>query len=208
MITLNKKKTCNKNKIFDTNIILKNRFELLQNKNKIISIKKNIQKIHLNEKKIRLTSENFFYQSKMLKNEKNEIILKKIQEIDPWYREIYKLKNLPKIVQKLAIHTSYKNTLKYWYVFLNKKNKDLIKYDAWIIFKKELSTITEKKIKLIIKKTKILNILTPYEWFKKIYKERTLKEYLLLIKDPNIQFFKKNFNAKLNRKNVNFISVL
>lgn len=200
---LKKNKKNDKEHIFqETAFLIKNRNELFKNKIKInISIKNNI-----NTKKTNLENQKITNCLQILKN-KNimSILKKKIQKIDPWYAELCKLKKLPKVAQQLAINTSYKNGLEHWYIYLKNQKKCLIQFNAWKILKKELSTITNKKIQLIIENNHIINTLTPYEWFEKIYEESILKEYILIIKDPNIQELKKKFNIEFYKNNIKFI---
>lgn len=181
-----------------TNLVLKNRKELFENKKKIISQENNIKKINL----MYIKNNN---QSKILKNNNIKIILKeKIKNIDPWYKKICTLKTLPENIRQLAMHTTYKSTAEYWNIYLLDKKKYLIQNDEWVFLKKELRTITTKKIQLVITKNK-LNTPTPHEWFYKIYKERILEEYLLLTKDPNLKILKKFFSIELHKKNINLI---
>ncbi|QCI22914.1 DNA polymerase III subunit gamma/tau C-terminal domain-containing protein [Buchnera aphidicola] len=187
-----------------TNLLLKNKNELFENQRKIISLEQKRKKKKY-VKKINLIFNKNNYQSKTLIN-KNIIIKlqEKIKQIDPWYKKICELKNLTGNLKKLAMHTSYKNTSTCWYIYLNDKKKHLIQNNAWLTFKKELHKITEKDIRLIIEKKKI-NILTPYEWFHKIYQEGIFKEYLLLQQDPNIEVLKKFFNIDFAKHNINLI---
>ena len=188
-----------------TKLVLKNKNELFENKKKIISLKNIINKKDSYKKQINLISKKNNYQLKAVKNKQVIIRLQeKIKKIDPWYKKICKLKKLPKNVKQLAIHTSYKNTLTCWYIYLTDKNKYLIQNNTWIILKTELHKITTKKIQLIIKKNE-LHTLTPYQWFNKIYEEKMLEEYLLLKKDPNIKILKKFFNIEFQKNNINLI---
>ncbi|QCI20609.1 hypothetical protein D9V67_02480 [Buchnera aphidicola (Brachycaudus cardui)] len=195
------------NKIINKNYISQETILLLQNRNELLKkrsvCKENIKIINFN--KMYSRPKNFFYELNLFKDDHNLIILKKIKEIDPWYSQICKLKKISRIAEQLAINTSYKNTLGYWNIYLIDKKKYLINNNAWTILKNNLSTITKKRIKLIIKKKNILDRLTPYEWFDKIHKAKILKEYSLLIQDPNVQFLKKEFNTEFQQKNINFI---
>ncbi|QCO71027.1 DNA polymerase III subunit gamma/tau C-terminal domain-containing protein [Buchnera aphidicola] len=187
-----------------TNLLLKNKNELFENKKKIISLEQKENKKNIYIQIINLISKKNNYQSKSLKNKNITIKLQEtIKKIDPWYKKICKLKTLTGNAKKLAMHTSYKNTLTCWYIYLNDKKKHLIQNNAWIILKKELHKITKKKIQLITEKK--INILTPYEWFHKIYEERIFKEYSLLQKDPNIKVLKKFFNIDFAKHNINLI---
>ncbi|QCI17863.1 hypothetical protein D9V61_02445 [Buchnera aphidicola (Acyrthosiphon lactucae)] len=190
-----------------TNLVLKNRNELFENKKKIISLNNKINKKNHYIKKINLLSNKNNYQLQFLKNNKIIIRLKeKIKKIDPWYAEICKLKKLPIHVKQLAMHTSYKNTLNYWYIYLTDKKKHLMQYNTWIFLKKELHTITTKKIQLIVEEKKE-HILTPYEWFHKIYKEKISEEYSSLKKDTNIKILKKFFNLTFQKNNINLFAI-